>query len=215
MWQLNRAEQKLELQNMLTSNEQQTAIRLTDFDPQDKQDFYGVKVTANLSPLAGYYVLLDNQTYNGEVGYLALQLVRAIDGRNVLLELGFVAAKSSRSDLPDVAWLSQNYNREGRLYTRSTNPLSSNLMLEPTEPARIQNLNTDQLGEYWQLPIESYIFQPRQAQWHYPQPWNPLPMSADKHQGYAFQWFSMAFALAIIAIIWLRKALKSTTKESL
>lgn len=67
------------------------------------QDFYGVKVTANLSPLAGYYVLLDNQTYNGEVGYLALQLVRAIDGRNVLLELGFVAAKSSRSDLPDVA----------------------------------------------------------------------------------------------------------------
>ncbi|GAK83046.1 cytochrome oxidase biogenesis protein Surf1 [Vibrio ponticus] len=48
-------------------------------------------------------MLLDNQTYNGEVGYLALQLVRAIDGRNVLLELGFVAAKSSRSDLPDVA----------------------------------------------------------------------------------------------------------------
>ncbi|GAK83047.1 hypothetical protein JCM19238_594 [Vibrio ponticus] len=32
MWQLNRAEQKLELQNMLASNEQQTAIRLTDFD---------------------------------------------------------------------------------------------------------------------------------------------------------------------------------------
>ncbi|OLQ94202.1 cytochrome oxidase biogenesis protein Surf1 facilitates heme A insertion [Vibrio ponticus] len=215
MWQLERAKQKSEMQKTLQSNQQQAAQSLNGLDIDSSTNVNGVSVTADLAPLANYYLLLDNQTYNGDVGYLALQLMRQSDGQHILLERGFISATLSRSVLPQVEWLTENYQGKGRLYTRSTNPLSDALMAENTTPLRIQNLNIAQLSEYWQLPIEAYVLQPLSSNWPYLQPWRPIPMSADKHTGYAVQWFAMAMALGLLTLIWLWRALKTTTKESL
>lgn len=215
IWQLERAKQKSEMQKVLQSNQQQAVQSLTSLDIDSFTNLNGVSVMADLAPLANHYLLLDNQTYNGDVGYLALQLMRQSEGQYVLLERGFVSATRSRSVLPQVEWLTENYQGKGRLYSRSTNPLSDALMAENTQPVRIQNLNIEQLSDYWQLPIAAYVIQPSRPNWPYAQPWHPIPMSADKHKGYAVQWFSMAVALSVLSLVWLVKALIKPTKESL
>lgn len=216
-WQLSRAEQKQLIQNQLEINSRQDWQPLNAFINRDTdgKQITGLRVVADLTPIEGRYVLLDNQVFDGGVGYLALQLMKTEFGQYVLLERGFVAGTSSRSQLPSVEWLTEEYQGRGRLYVRSSNPLSDALMLERTTPARIQNLNIDQLGDAWQLPLEHFVFQPQQGGWNYPQPWRPVPMNEQKHIGYAVQWFAMAMALTVLGAIWLRKVLRSPTKESL
>ncbi len=213
MWQLDRASHKHQLQVELENNQQKPLQSLGSIEFVGNLN--GTVALANLTPIAGYYLLLDNQTYNGEVGYLALQLMRSSDSKYFLFEMGFSNAPAARTDLPVIEWLSRQYVGEVRLYRRSANPLSDQLMIEETQPRRIQNLNLEQLASYWQLPLESYVLQPLVANWRYPQPWQPIPMGAEKHTGYAVQWFAMALALAVIGVIWLRRAMISSTKESL
>lgn len=214
LWQLNRAEQKRTIQDRLEQNQRQAALPLSAFIGQEGATLTGQQVLFNAQPLQGDYLLLDNQVFEGQVGYLALQLMQTEDGRYVLMERGFVAAGKSRTQLPHVVWLTERYQGEARLYQRSNNPLSEQLMAEKTQPMRIQNLNVAELSQKWQRPIEAYVVQPQSvdASWLYPQPWNPLPMSAGKHIGYAVQWFGMAIALTTLAVIWLGVALTSRAK---
>ena len=216
LWQLSRAEHKQAIQTKLESNQQLGAIAFEQLETREVSTLTGQHVVTRVTPLTGKYLLLDNQVFQGRVGYLALQLVQASNGQYVLLERGFVVAGNNRAVLPDVTWLTGPFDGEGRLYLRSNNPLSEQLMNESTQPMRIQNLNIQQLSTLWQLPIESFVLQPQiQGKgdgWPYAQPWNPVPMSAGKHVGYAVQWFGMAMALTILALVWLSVALKPRTE---
>ncbi|MCY9804210.1 SURF1 family protein [Vibrio scophthalmi] len=214
LWQLNRAEQKQAIQQELDSKQRQTLLPLDDVQPSQESYLTGQRVDVLATPIHGKYLLLDNQVFEGNVGYLAIQLMKTAQGRYVLLERGFIPAGVNRSILPEVNWLDERYQGEGRLYVRSNNPLSDALMAEDTWPVRIQNLNIAALSRLWQYPIERFVVQPQSIdqEWDYPQPWNPLPMSAGKHIGYAVQWFAMAVALAILALIWLSLAVKSKQK---
>lgn len=205
-WQLSRADEKQQIEQLL----QQRAIKsLVDIDnlKQGETNYNGLLVSGHFTSIANKYLLLDNQTYLGKVGYLALQLMVTPQGKYVLLERGFVEAPLERTELPEVEWLSRDLNVEGRLYQRSSNPMSSDLFFESGDVARIQNINIDALSQQWQLSIEPYVVQPTMVPWPYPQPWSPVPMTSTKHIGYAVQWFGLSIALLILSGWILKKTL--------
>ena len=121
-------------------------------------------------------------------------------GMKVLLERGFLPASTQREQLPKVAWVTTPIDITARLYQRSTNPLSDKLYMETNIPHRIQNLNIEKLTRVWGHSIQPYVLQPMMPEWHYPQPWQPVPLSSTKHFGYSIQWFSMAAALLILSL---------------
>lgn len=208
-WQLSRAEEKVQLEQRLIARQHAPPVSLASVSDTGDAYLTGVYVEANLVPQAGKYLLLDNQTHSGQVGYLAYQLMTNESHHNVLVERGFIAHQGSRSTLPTVSWLEQPLITTGRLYQRSLNPLSNELMPEVEHsPIRIQNMNIDQLARLWGQKIAPYILQPQQEVWPYPQPWQPVPMVSSKHYGYAFQWFAMAFALAVLSGWALYRALR-------
>ncbi len=185
----------------------------------DQSALTGFRVTSRIEPFGSRLesgnvskdattLLLDNQTYQGKVGYLAYQIVSDGTGRYFLLERGFVEGTKQRSVLPSVKWLDQPQQLIGRVYQKSTNPLSSELGLEETTPLRIQNLNIPQLSKTLGIELENYAFQPQHPSWPYAQPWQPLPMYSAKHFGYAVQWFSMSFVFAFLCLYVLIRALK-------
>lgn len=203
LWQLSRGYEKQQMESQLVQNlakepepfEEFLAIRKVETEAMNPT---GQKVFAHMTPVVGKYLLLDNQTYAGKVGYLAYQLVKSHSGHFFLLEQGFVAGKKSRTQLPAVEWLSEPVELNGRIYQRMENPLSRDLGLELTQPNRIQNLNLDQLSAHFGVEILPYLFQPIEKNWPYPQPWQPLPLSSKKHFGYSFQWFAMAVMLVVL-----------------
>lgn len=212
-WQLSRADEKQAMEAQLLARSQQPAISFQQLAQQRNTSLTGVKVRATLRPVADKYVLLDNQTYQGDVGYLAYQLVQSKEGIYFLLERGFVPAADTRNQLPEVVWLAQSSPLTGRLYQRLENPLSHQLYLEPGIPHRIQNLNFAELGHFWGVDLAPFAFQPVQTEWPYPQPWKPVPLGSQKHLGYAFQWFSMAFALFVLSLWLLIRACKQGEKN--
>ena len=218
LWQLSRADEKRDILQRVETQTKSTAVALGDLTKQKLEQPTGVQVSFIAAPLDNHYLLLDNQNYQGSVGYLALQLVRDTEGRFVLVERGFISAPSDRRVLPEVEWLTKEQEVFGRLYRKSTNPLSEDLHFEQGVPARIQNLNIGQLEEEWQSilqgnRIENYVIQPLQESWPYPQPWQPVSMSPAKHTGYAVQWFAMATALLILTSLLWRKGYKNWSKE--
>ncbi|GAM56106.1 cytochrome oxidase biogenesis protein surf1 [Vibrio ishigakensis] len=133
-----------------------------------------------------------------------------VDGepQGLLVELGFIKGESSRESVPKVETVLDTQEVTGRVFEKSHNPLSSDLLPEMLDGGlRIQNLNMTQLSAYLDLPILPFALQPEISESSLPLIWKPYPMTSEKHFGYAFQWFSMAgvYALLVVLIVVRRK----------
>ncbi len=205
-WQLDRAALKESWQSELILRQSSSPLSFSQLLalPTSEQ-ITGYRLSINASPALDKVFLLDNQVYQGTVGYLALQPMQV--GTNkawILLELGFIPAGFDRSVLPEVTPISSNQHFTGRLYQKQHNPMSSDLMAEPGWPKRIQNLNLSQLSQTLGHPLAPAVLQPEKIfGLVLPHPWKPIPLSAQKHRGYALQWFSMAIALTLLSLFFI------------
>ncbi|MGF1754565.1 SURF1 family protein [Vibrio makurazakiensis] len=229
LWQLSRGYEKQELEHQLKIRKQKHAIDLDSLinemsitgDDINVTAFTGVKVSLRINPTTlqedGKNVfLLDNQTFEGNVGYIAYQLVLIGQQERVvyaLIDLGFVKASRERSVLPSIEVLTEEQEITGRLYVKSMNPLSSELGLESTNPYRIQNLNFGALSERLGVELFPLIIQPTELDgWANPFIWVPANMSSSKHFGYSVQWFVMALVLSLITLRLAWKQINTKTK---
>jgi cytochrome oxidase assembly protein ShyY1 len=202
-WQLNRAEEKQAWQQELNTRQASAPLsfrQLMHF-PHDTP-LTGYRLEVEVSPIDTRIILLDNQIYQGIVGYLAYQVVRVKPQAPLLLvELGFIAGTIDRRILPQVPPMTKAQTLNGKLYQKSANPLSEHLLAEPGNPLRIQNLNLIELGQQLGQELAPAVLQPDKLASHtLPRPWQPIPLSAQKHQGYALQWFSMAGAFLLLML---------------
>lgn len=200
-WQLGRGEEKLTLEKQLASRSVTPHIAIDSIPPSETH-LTGLNVSAMVIETERELVYWDNQIYDGKVGYLVYQLFQVVSSEQYLLvELGFVATKESRAQLPDVPVIMDAGVINGRIYARESNPLSSQLMPEFMSGLRIQNLNFEQLADTLQVPLYPFALQPTHlGNWPLAQPWKPLPLSSSKHFGYAVQWFVMALVWLMIAL---------------
>lgn len=232
LWQLDRGNEKLRYEQQLSERAQQSSRSLdtviskwkgsrTQAQGASEQQFLnGLKVDVELETSSGLVVLLDNQINQGTVGYVIYMLgeVRFKDENNslvaekqLLIDLGFVAASNDRRELPQLGNITLPTNMSGRLYTRSVNPLSHELGLENTTPKRIQNINITALSEYTGQAVLPFVFQPQRLEsWPYELLWRPTAMKSEKHFGYSFQWFVMAAVLLFLMLLIGYRYLKAT-----
>ncbi|QQX80584.1 SURF1 family protein [Shewanella sp. KX20019] len=214
-WQLERAEQKQQWQTALSARQSATVLSFEQLlEQSSNENLTGYKLSTQATPILEQVFLLDNQTVDGRVGYLAYQAFE-IDPTKpwLLVELGFAVGGIDRAVLPTVLAITEPLQLTGRVYQKEMNPMSSDLMAEPGWPKRIQNLNIEQLALLIDKPLVRTVLQPNNlpndTRAH---PWKPIPLSAQKHQGYAVQWFSMAGAFGILVLYALFRKLKQQDK---
>ncbi|MEZ8067944.1 SURF1 family protein [Vibrio sp. FF145] len=226
LWQLDRGNEKLRYEMQLSERAQQSSRSLDTVISEWKgsrtqmqgaselPSLNGLRVDVELEAPSGLVVLLDNQINQGTVGYVIYMLgeVPTQDGRKqLLIDLGFVAASRDRRELPQLGSITLPTNMSGRLYTRSLNPLSHELGLENTTPNRIQNLNITALSQYTGQEVLPFVFQPQSLDaWPYEMLWRPTAMKSEKHFGYSFQWFVMAAVLLFLTMLIGYRYLKAT-----
>ncbi len=232
LWQLERGNEKLRYEQQLSERAQQSprpldaviselkGSRTQAQGSSELPSLNGLRVDVELETPSGLVVLLDNQINQGTVGYVIYMLgeVRFKDENNslvaekqLLIDLGFVAASNDRRELPQLGNITLPTNMSGRLYTRSVNPLSHELGLENTTPKRIQNINITALSEYTGQDVLPFVFQPQSLEsWPYELLWRPTAMKSEKHFGYSFQWFVMAAVLLFLMLLIGYRYLKAT-----
>ncbi|MEX1667997.1 SURF1 family protein [Zhongshania guokunii] len=209
-WQLNRADEK--------------AALLADFE--QRRNFAPVAIGGlaeypNYLPVfalgefdAERYWLLDNRISHGRFGYEIMAIFTLTDGRELLVNRGWIAGDRARQILPAIAIPSGTVKIAGELYRNTEKAFS--LGVEPVAaawPRRQQWLDIDDLGGEFPdllpttlrlagdsvgaLEIERVV----------------VNVTPAKHTGYAVQWFAMAFALGLIFIfrnsnlgLWLKRS---------
>ncbi|WP_108126616.1 SURF1 family protein [Saccharospirillum mangrovi] len=194
IWQLNRANEKAQLEAQIQAGRE---VRL--LAPAETPVLYQhYQVSGRLDNR--HLWLLDNRTHQGRAGY-EVWLPLVTDSGWYLVSAGWVAGSSDRHQLPDVV-LPNDY----RPWLAQTRPLSRTITLDQAEqnshwPQRIQTLDPDLMAAQLDRSKPLGLLQLTEGQPGVgPIIWTPTVMTAQRHRGYAVQWFGMAVALVLMYV---------------
>lgn len=201
-WQLSRGAEKLKLQQQVDETIQSAPI-------SDITQLPSTPVWHNVV-LTGVFdnqhpILLDNQLNNGQAGY-HFYLPFLSQGRWILVNLGWIAAPPYRELYPVLPQFSGE-----QVITGLIAPTTSLLQLKPESsdlswPLRVQNIEPTWLSQQLNRALPQWVVQIAATNpLALKQNWNPVVMKADKHYGYAMQWFVLAFAVLGMAGWWLSR----------
>ncbi len=207
VWQLQRADEKADIDERWEQRRQQAAVAIGSVDPTDTQSLQYLPVKLHGTFLPGKYFLLDNRVYRGKFGNEVLAVMALDSGGAVLVNRGWIAADASRRSLPEVPEAEGHLTVAGHVYVSPGKPyLLADVGLEPGWPKRIQAIEMDKLapalGKVAPSPLFPYAVRIDSGQaGALTVDWQVINVSPEKHTGYAVQWFTMAFALFILFIL--------------
>ena len=206
MWQLQRAEEK---RTTLAEFELRGAAAIVDLNRTGNDD--AGSLAGYRAAATGHYldfnILLDNQLQQGRAGYLVYTLF-ALDGGkpSILVNRGWIGAQADRSRVPRFDTPTTSQRLEGRL----SRPPAIGLRFEGSELIermaddvwRVQHIDfpglSTSLGEDF-LAITMLL--DAEAPAGFVRAWTPPGSDEARHLGYAFQWFAMALAVMVIAVV--------------
>lgn len=219
-WQLERGEEKRVL---LLEQQNQSQKVAKVYVPGESAQRFEPQVLAGI--YENKHLLLDNRQHQGEVGYELLSLFRTEDSRYFLVNRGWLAAPRYRSQIPVIRPPQSNgfsevpelieldsgsrHSVKGYFYwpDKDLTVLGSDAEsgMEKVGPNiwRVQTLVwpliAQRFGLEFDYPREFRLASEDElgAENIY---WSYAMMKPEKHDAYAFQWFSMAFALLVLAI---------------
>ena len=203
-WQLDRAEQKRDLQRNYA---QRTALPSFRLEPR-------VKGRGELEYRRAYVrgtfdnehqILIDNKIHKGQVGYYVITPLKMADSdQYVLINRGWLAAGKTRSELPNITTTDQLVTIHGVL----VKPRRDIFMISDKNrdtngwPARLQWLDVKEFARDTKLEVYPFaLLMDADAPHGYAREWGKSNLDPDKNTSYAMQWFSFAILLVIIYIV--------------
>lgn len=201
LWQLERSNEKLVLQQQLETQRTQQPVKLVTGD-EKVVDYQPVIFTGESQPELMVYVA--NEPHKGQDGYHILNLIRLANNRAVWINRGWVKALPDRRYLPEVSSLPATWRAHGIAYYSKGEPVLFEHALTEVSQNQwvIQALSFDLLSQVSATrnqDVLPYIIRLAPDASHgFVREWQWLSMSPEKHIAYAIQWFGLAIALLVL-----------------
>ncbi len=201
LWQLDRAEQKRDIQQKWADLQAQPAVKLESHMLAD--DYTSLRrVEASGKYLEEKYWLKENQIVNGQLGYHVIMPFLLETGELVAVDRGWVLGSPLRDYVPEIQTPQGQLLLTGSLVKPSDSMLVREVERSAkTWPHKILEIDipilSKQLGQRMSLKVLRLDADSVSA---FEVHWRPINMSPTKHIGYAVQWFIMALALVILYI---------------
>jgi surfeit locus 1 family protein len=207
-WQWRRAQFKEQLETAFQMAETRPAQTLsvaldTGSDrPSERVRIRGWLDTARL-------ILLDNRIRDGQYGVDVYAPLHDIDGRWVMVGLGWIAADRSRQQMPSIPALVTEIDAIALLVAPPASGLrlGADSIVDPLRfPLLLSRLDIPALRAMLDLPALSDRIAMLEADAHsgFARSWQLPGLSADRHRGYALQWLSFAIGTLVFFILWHR-----------
>ena len=205
-WQQRRGDEKVARAARLEAGNQAAPLALTAAPllPADAQAIEYRRVTVTGRFLPAWTVYLDNRPYKGQAGFHVLTPFQ-IDGSrmHVLVAQGWLPRNNAeRTRIPDYATPTGTVTISGiaRLNAGHVMELGTAPALAPH--AIVQNADIGQLAQASGLVLQPFLIEQTVAPVDLTAPpaasalpvrdWPAPDLGADKHRGYAFQWYALA-----------------------
>ncbi|MDN5939407.1 MAG: SURF1 family protein [Salinisphaera sp.] len=209
-WQLARAQTKREIIAQRSSLGKIPTVDLARLPDADTAYGQAARVAGHY---AGDQILLDNQVWQGTVGYRVWTPLVLADGRLVLVDRGWVAARGGRDQLPQPEVPSGQRQVIGfwhRLPKPGLRLAAPNACAKQGWPRRLNYPSYDQVTCQYERPVVNGILLLGNDQpGGFPRDWTDVGLSPMRHIGYAVQWFAMAAAVVVLFVLVNRRRSRS------
>lgn len=192
LWQLDRAEEKRQLQRNFLLAKQKPAIQ---WDSHNLENYRLISETGYFDQKR--YWLLDNRVNNGKVGFDVIMSFTSRD-KTLFVNRGWVQGDISRKSLPVFDTPKGLVKIIGRVYL----PLNQKKLSRPSQWPKIMG-SMDLEAMSLELSVASpggVVRLQGDSQGALITGWPEVNVSVEKHQGYAVQWFAMAVALLVLLL---------------
>lgn len=200
-WQLERAQEKRDLQQLVAGRQLAAAVPIAQL--WDERDLHYQRVKLRGEFVNDKSVYLDNRIYQKRFGYEIVSPFKLHDSeRLVWVNRGWIEGDKSRRTLPEpdavtgiVALEAEVYIPKGALMRLGDEMITS-------WPKVLQSIDIASLGEEFNEDIFPYIVRLKAGSPGLLQAnWMVVNIQPEKHTGYAFQWFAMSFTLIVIGLL--------------
>ena len=205
-WQLERAGGKRAALARFEDRAQSPAVDLEGIERSQIMTRVGQLAFANGGYRGDAVAILDNQSLGGRTGYLVYTAYRiGRTDRHILVNRGWVEANANRYQLPKIDTNPISPNVTGRLSTPPSEGISlaGADMIEPMGQGiwRVQKIDFDALSSALGIDLLSIsLLLDNEMPGGFVRNWQPPGLDANRHFGYAFQWFALALAVALISV---------------
>jgi surfeit locus 1 family protein len=215
-WQLRRAAESREVSARFAAAGDATALETAPDALTEELRFQRVALTGHYVP--DPQILLDGRVHNEAAGYEVLTALELSDGRNVLVDRGWIRADPDRRVLPDVTVDGSEREVRGRLERL---PRAALKLGEPrgvpggTGPVILALYPTAaEVGRWLHAPVLDYeLLLDADASDGYVRDWQAPVMSPERHLAYAGQWLLFGLGSIVAAVVVLRSARASREQE--
>ncbi len=210
IWQLNRAEEKRQLQNSIEQNVNREPLQLFSSISNNWEELRYRPIRARGYFANNFTLYLDNRVHNTKAGYhIILPFYLETTSKNgmsktvILVNRGWVPVGNDRTVLPEVMTPVDVINISGRLSSpRSRHPMTGNNELPDAYSDQVWTyLDINYVKEKYQLQLEPYIIlQENDTNDGLKRQLPDYQSNATMHIGYAIQWFAFALFVMIVFI---------------
>jgi surfeit locus 1 family protein len=206
VWQVDRAHQKQATHALYLVHLRLPAVPLSEVARDPIEDLIGRTVTLTGRYHAGMEVLLDNQSHNGQPGYLVLTPFALDPKETVLVNRGWISLGMTRDQVAVEPPPGGAVTVRGIIARAPARGISlqgdERVETLPGGVRRVQYIDYEILAQQAAVPLLPYlVLLDPQAPGGYARDW-PVPGSDEyRHWSYAVQWFAMATAVLILFIV--------------
>jgi surfeit locus 1 family protein len=195
-WQSRRAEEKFALGRDLDDAARHAVLALPP-SPVESRGYEFSRVSARGEYSARHTVLLDNKVLRGVAGYQVLTPLKIAGGDTyVLVNRGWVAAGARRDSLPRIQTAAGTETVEGIAVVPGGHILELGVRTE--EGIVWQNLVLARYAKWSGLKLQPIVLQQTsESADGLVRAWERPDTGADRHRGYAFQWYALATTILI------------------
>ncbi|CAA0111242.1 SURF1 family protein [Zhongshania aliphaticivorans] len=195
-WQLRRADEKQALLANFEERRLLPAVNVTGLD-----DFLNYRPAYAEGKFdSEKYWLLDNRISHGRFGYEIMAVFILNDGKELLVDRGWIAGDASRRTLPVVSIPEGLVRISGELYRSDEKNFSLGSEIQTVWPRRQQWLDINTAKQEFENMLPTSLRLDGSSVGALQTERLIVNVSPAKHTGYAVQWFGMAIALGIIFI---------------
>ncbi|HTT07596.1 MAG TPA: SURF1 family protein [Gammaproteobacteria bacterium] len=206
VWQVDRAHQKHAAYARYLAHQQMPAAPLTRIAREPVENLNGRNVTLTGRYLADAEVLLDNQSHDGQPGYLVLTPFAMASRETVLINRGWMPLGMTRDRVTVEQPPTGDIAVRGLISTAPARGISlhgdEQVETLPGGVRRVQRVDYDILARVVGMPLLPYlVLLDPQAPGGYVRAWTAPGSDEYRHWSYAVQWFAMALAVLILFIV--------------